>query len=62
MIRSFFRHGRKRKAQEAFAKAKAAYDDAKARGDTRDMSFTGRAVADAMTALLRAETVKVVRR
>lgn len=62
MIKAFFKHGRKRKAQSAYAKAKAAYDDAKARDDRRDLHWAAKELGDAMTELLKAETVKVVRR
>lgn len=62
MLQAMFRKGRKRRAQQAYARAKADYDDAKARGDRRDEHWAAKTLGDAMTELLKAETVRVVRR
>lgn len=51
-----------RTARKAYADAKAKLDDAKARRDTRDEHDAAKLLGDAMTELLKAETVRVVRR
>lgn len=51
-------HKRKvQKARVAYDTAKAAYDDAMDRGDTRDMNRTWERLRDAKIGLLRAEVV-----
>lgn len=62
MLQALFRTSRKRKAKSAYAKAVEAHEDAKARRDTRSIHETRKALGDAMTELLKAETVKVIRR
>lgn len=59
---AIFRGSRKRKAKSAYAKALAAHDDATKRRDTRDIHATRKDLGDAMTELLKAETVRVIRR
>ncbi len=62
MIRALFKTSRRKRARKAYAEAKAAADQAEARRDTRSIHETRKALGDAMTELLKAETVRVVRR
>jgi len=51
-----------RSARKAYDEAKAAYEDACARRDARDKHVTHAAFTKAASELLKAESVKVIRR
>lgn len=62
MILALRRYSKRKQAQKVWKEALAAHSEAKARGDTRDMSASLAKLKTATTALLKAETVKVIRR
>ncbi len=51
-----------RAARKAYDEAKAAHEDAVKRRDTRDKHVTAAALTKAASELLKAETVRVIRR
>lgn len=61
-LRRFVKSRTIRAARKAYDQALAAHNDAVARRDTRDKHSTFQALTKAATALLQAETVKVIRR
>jgi len=61
VIYHLFRKTRKAKARKAYAEAKARHDDAVKRRDTRSIHEAAKLLGDAMTELLKAESVKVIR-
>jgi hypothetical protein len=62
MIRQFLSATRKRKANAAWKAAHERVRDAESRGDDRDLGKARMQLQEATTAMLRAETVKVIRR
>ena len=61
-LRRFVKSRTIRAARKAYDEAKAKHEDAVKRRDTRDKHLTAEALTKAATALLQAETVRVIRR